>query len=264
MVQKTIAQIRKEYQAAQIKTLPAFVCAYETDARDGVQKLVAQARKKIERIRQEKQRLYEMGAYEREYLPYGVVCGVDEAGRGPLAGPVVAGAVILPADCEILYLNDSKQLSAKLREELFDVIMEQAQAAGIGIVSAQRIDEINILQATYEAMREAINNLGILPDILLNDAVTIPDVKARQVPIVKGDAKSVSIAAASILAKVTRDHIMEQYADIYPGYGFASHKGYGTKEHIQALKQLGPCEIHRKSFITSFVSHEQLVRSGHR
>ena len=253
MEQKTIAQIRKEYQAALLQTLPAFVCAYQDDTRAGVQKLVAQAQKKIEKIQAEQRRVYEMGAYERHYAQYTAICGIDEAGRGPLAGPVVAGAVILPKDCEILYINDSKQLSASMREELFDVIMQQALAAGVGIVSAQRIDEINILQATYEAMREAINNLGIIPDILLNDAVTIPDLRIRQVPIIKGDAKSMTIAAASILAKVTRDRMMEEYDRMYPGYGFAAHKGYGTKEHIQALRKLGPCDIHRKTFIKSFL-----------
>ena len=171
-----------------------------------------------------------------------IICGVDEAGRGPLAGPVVAGAVILPPDCEILYLNDSKKLSEKKREELYDVIMEQAIAVGVGMASPQRIDEINILQATYEAMREAISKLSIKPDILLNDAVTIPGVDIRQVPIIKGDAKSISIAAASIIAKVYRDKMMDEYAKEYPQYGFEKHKGYGTaavKLLIQYAKDSG-------------------------
>lgn len=249
MAQHTIAQIREEFQAASLQTLPAFVCAYEADSRAGVQKLVAQAKNQIQKIEAERARVYQMGEYERQYAQYTYICGVDEAGRGPLAGPVVAGAVVLPKDCEILYINDSKKLSAELREQLFDVIMEQAVAAGVGIVSQERIDEVNILNATYEAMREAINNLGIIPDILLNDAVTIPDMPMRQVPIVKGDAKSSSIAAASILAKVTRDHMMEAYDRMYPGYGFAAHKGYGTKEHMQAVREKGPCEIHRRSFL---------------
>lgn len=252
-IQKTIAQIRQEYQAAPIQKLPEFICAYKSDARNGVQKLVAQAENKIRKSEAERARIYQMGEYERRYAQYTAICGIDEAGRGPLAGPVVAGAVILPKDCEILYINDSKQLSAKRREELFDVIMEQAVAAGVGIVPAERIDEINILQATYEAMRQAINNLGTIPDILLNDAVTIPGVPMQQVPIVRGDAKSISIAAASILAKVTRDHMMEEYDRIYPGYGFASHKGYGTKDHIQALRQAGPCEIHRRTFLRALL-----------
>ena len=166
---------------------------------------------------------------------------------------MVAGAVILPPDCTILYINDSKKLSAQKREELYPVIMEQAVAAGIGMATPQRIDEINILQATYEAMREAIHNLGIQPDILLNDAVTIPGISIRQIPIVKGDAKSISIGAASIIAKVTRDRLMEEYDSILPEYGFASNKGYGTKAHIEALKAYGPTPIHRKSFIKNFV-----------
>ena len=174
-------------------------------------------------------------------------------GRGPLAGPVVAGAVILPKDCDILYLNDSKQLTEKKREELYDVIMEKAVAAGLGFVSPERIDEINILQATYEAMREAIGRLSVKPDLLLNDAVTIPQVEIRQVPIIKGDAKSVSIAAASIIAKVTRDRLMVEYDSIFPEYGFASNKGYGAAAHIEALKKYGPCPIHRRSFIGHFV-----------
>ena len=184
---------------------------------------------------------------------YTVVAGVDEAGRGPLAGPVVAGAVILPKDCEILYLNDSKKLSAAKREELYDEIMEKAVAAAVGMASPARIDEINILQATYEAMREAISKLAVEPGILLNDAVTIPEMIIPQVPIIKGDAKSVSIAAASILAKVTRDRLMVEYDKVMPEYGFAGHKGYGSKEHIEAIKKYGPTPIHRKTFIKKFI-----------
>ena len=191
--------------------------------------------------------------YEKKYSGYERICGIDEAGRGPLAGPVVAGAVILPKDCEILGVNDSKKLSAKKRELLYDEIMEKAVAVSVGIVSPQRIDEINILQATYEAMREAAAGLGTEPDILLNDAVTIPEVIIPQVPIVKGDAKSVSIAAASIIAKVTRDRIMVEYESRFPGYGFASNKGYGSAEHIEALRRLGPSPIHRNSFIGNFI-----------
>jgi ribonuclease HII len=161
--------------------------------------------------------------------------------------------VILPPDCGILYINDSKKLSEKKREELYPLIMEQALAVGIGQASPERIDEINILQATYEAMREAIHKLSIRPDILLNDAVEIPEVDIVQVPIIKGDAKSISIAAASIVAKVTRDRMMIEYDATMPEYGFASNKGYGTAAHIAALKANGPTEIHRKSFIQKFV-----------
>jgi len=194
-----------------------------------------------------------MKEYERKYAECGYVCGIDEVGRGPLAGPVVACAVILPKDCDLLYLNDSKQLSAKKREELYPQIMEKAVSVGIGFVGPERIDEINILQATYEAMRQAIQNLSVKPDILLNDAVTIPGVDIRQVPIIKGDAKSASIAAASIVAKVTRDRLMVQYDELYPEYGFASNVGYGAAKHIEALKTLGPTPIHRRTFIKNFI-----------
>ena len=205
-----------------------------------------------EKLKAERERLEGMRVYERQYRERGTLCGIDEVGRGPLAGPVVAGAVILPEDCEILYLNDSKKLSEKKRELLYDEIMEKAIAVGIGAVSPERIDEINILQATYEAMRIAISKLSVRPDLLLNDAVTIPQVDIPQVPIIKGDAKSVSIAAASIIAKVTRDRMMVQYEDLYPGYEFASNKGYGSARHIAALKEIGPCPIHRRSFIKNF------------
>lgn len=210
-------------------------------------------RKQKEKLEKELQRLKEMSKYEEEYASCEYICGIDEVGRGPLAGPVVAGAVILPKDETILYLNDSKKLSEKKRELLYDEIMEKAVATGIGMASPQRIDEINILQATYEAMRQAIANLKIRPDVLLNDAVTIPEVDIMQVPIIKGDAKSVSIAAASIIAKVTRDRLMKEYDGVFPGYDFASNKGYGTKAHIQGLKELGPCAIHRRTFIKNFV-----------
>ena len=197
-------------------------------------------------------------SYEKSLCPENaVICGADEAGRGPLAGRVYAAAVILPdnyADIPALCgLNDSKKLSAAKREELYDVIMEQAIAVGLGQASPQRIDEINILQATYEAMREAINNLGVKPDILLNDAVTIPQVDIQQVPIIKGDAKSISIGAASIVAKVTRDRMMVAYDREYPGYAFAENKGYGSAAHIAAVKELGATPIHRQSFIKNFV-----------
>lgn len=206
---------------------------------------------KEERLNAEFARTRNMQKIENENYAAGYVniCGIDEAGRGPLCGPVVAGAVILPKDCGILYINDSKKLSEKMRDVLYDEIAKGAVSWGVGIVPPERIDEINILQATYEAMRIAIENLKVSPDILLNDAVTIPGVEIPQVPIVKGDAKSQSIAAASIMAKVTRDRIMAQYDELYPEYGFARHKGYGTKAHIEALKEYGPCPIHRRTFI---------------
>ncbi len=205
-----------------------------------------------EKLEKELARLEAMKEYEYTYEACSHICGIDEAGRGPLAGPVVAAAVILPKDCQILYLNDSKKLSQQKREFLYEEITKKALAYGIGMASPGRIDEINILRATYEAMSQAVEKLGILPDILLNDAVTIPGIDIMQVPIIKGDAKSVSIAAASILAKVTRDRMMTEYDKIYPQYGFAKHKGYGTALHIEALHKHGPCPIHRRTFLKNF------------
>ena len=210
---------------------------------------------KGEKLEQELMRLEQMEQYEKEYERSGIVCGIDEAGRGPLAGPVVAGAVILPEGCRILYLNDSKKLSEKRREELFSEIKEKAVSWATGVVSPEEIDEINILKSTYKAMRQAFEKLSPVPQVMLNDAVTIPGLSPAlvQVTIIKGDAKSVSIAAASILAKVTRDHMMAEYDKLYPEYGFAKHKGYGTAAHIAAVREHGPCPIHRRSFITRFV-----------
>ena len=181
------------------------------------------------------------------------VAGVDEVGRGCLAGPVVAAAVILNPDQPIQGLRDSKKLSAHRREELVLEIKEQALAWAVCAVSPKVIDEINILQATYKAMQQAISKLSIKPDLLLNDAVTIPDVEIEQVPIIKGDAKSASIAAASIVAKVTRDRMMKEYDTIYPGYDFAKNKGYGTKAHIEGIKKQGICDIHRRTFVKKYI-----------
>ena len=206
-----------------------------------------------EKLEAELARLEGMRAYEHQYESAGIVCGIDEAGRGPLAGPVVAAVAVLPKDCTILRLNDSKKLSEKCREELFLEIKEKAAAYGIGIVSPEVIDSINILQATYEAMRQAISMLEPQPTLLLNDAVNIPGEPMKQVSIIKGDAKSISIGAASIIAKVTRDAMMVEYDKIYPEYDFASNKGYGSAKHIEALKKYGPCPIHRKSFIHNFI-----------
>lgn len=253
-MEQKIGEIRAKMQAASMEDLPAFIKQYSEDGRAGVRAIVERAEKRLHDYEAELLRTEQMKAYEYEYASCGLICGIDEVGRGPLAGPVVAGAVILPKDCDILYLNDSKQLTAKKREELYDIIMERAVSVGLGFVGPERIDEINILKATYEAMRQAIGKLSVKPDILLNDAVTIPQVTIRQVPIIKGDAKSISIAAASIVAKVTRDRLMEQYDQVLPGYGFASNKGYGSQEHIEALERLGPSPIHRRSFIGRYVS----------
>ena len=251
-MEETIGSIKAKLQAAGISELPALFLRYEQDERAGVRAAVEQAKKRLCAYEKEVARCEALKKYEREYAAYAHICGIDEVGRGPLAGPVVAGAVILPKDCDILYINDSKKLSEKKREELYDVIMERAVAVGLGYSTPERIDEINILQATYEAMREAISKLKVEPDLLLNDAVTIPQVSVRQIPIIKGDAKSISIGAASIVAKVTRDRLMVQYDEIYPEYGFASNKGYGAQAHIDALRRYGPCPIHRRSFITHF------------
>ncbi|MEF2733959.1 MAG: ribonuclease HII, partial [Blautia sp.] len=225
---KSIQEIRNEFKIAPEEELPALCALYRKDERKGIQNLLVQAEKRILSLEKEKQRIEGMCAYEKEYEHLGYICGIDEVGRGPFAGPVVAGAVVLPRDCRILYINDSKQLSEKKREELYEEIMDKAVAAEVGYASPARIDEINILQATYEAMREAVAKLPIKPQILLNDAVTIPGISIPQVPIIKGDAKSISIAAASIVAKVTRDRLMREYDKIMPQYGFASNKGYGS------------------------------------
>ena len=250
---KSIGEIKKEFEQADRQTLLSLYEVYANDNRAGVVSLISKYKKQEEKLEAEKKRIENMCIYERKYADFQYICGIDEVGRGPLAGPVVAGAVILPKDCDILYLNDSKKLSEKMREELYDEIMTKAIATGIGIVSPGRIDEINILQATYEAMRLAIDNLQVRPDLLLNDAVTIPEVDIKQVPIIKGDAKSISIAAASIIAKVTRDRLMVQYEEVLPGYGFASNKGYGSAMHIQAIQEHGATPIHRQSFIKNFI-----------
>ena len=248
-----ISEIKKTLEEAPEEKIKELMEQFVTDERQGVINLLKKEQKKIDQLEAERERTEQLKCFERLYADRGYICGIDEVGRGPLAGPVVACAVILPKDCKILYLNDSKQLSEKKREELYDIIMDQAVAVGLGCVSVQRIDEINILQATYEAMREAIQNLEITPDILLNDAVTIPDVDIEQIPIIKGDTKSVSIAAASIVAKVTRDHMMVEYAKQYPQYAFESNKGYGAAVHIEALKKYGPTPIHRRTFIGNFI-----------
>ncbi len=251
---KKIGDIKLEYEAADINMLPSFIQEYSSDGRAGVQKLVTSAEKKLEKYNKELDRIEGLKKYERLYWDeYDYICGIDEVGRGPLAGPVCAGAVILPKDCDILYINDSKKLSESMREKLYEEIYDKAVAVGIGLVYPETIDEINILQATYEAMRQAISQLDVAPELLLNDAVTIPGVDVKQVPIIKGDAKSISIGAASIVAKVTRDRLMVEYDKLMPEYGFAKNKGYGTADHIEALKKYGPTHIHRKSFIQNFI-----------
>ena len=240
MSAEKIGDIKEQLKSITDSQLAQFIEAYGSDERGGVIKLVDSAKKRLDKYEKELIRTEGLKKYEREYASYAHICGIDEVGRGPLAGPVVACAVILPKDCDILYINDSKKLTAAKRDELYDVIMEKAVSVGIGMASHERIDEINILQATYEAMRQAIGKLDPAPDM-------------TQVPIIKGDAKSISIGAASIVAKVTRDRMMVEYDNIYPGYGFASNKGYGSADHIKALKEIGPSPIHRASFIHNFI-----------
>ena len=250
---KSISEIKTELIKDDEAALKAFVEIYSSDERDGVKKLVASAEKSILAIENEKKRMWEMFHYERLYPEKQYIAGIDEVGRGPLAGPVVTCALILPKDCNILHINDSKKLSAKERDRLYDLLTKEAVSYAIGIEGPETIDDINILQATIKAMKQAVSELSVKPDQLFIDAVKLPDIDIDQRSIIKGDAKSASIAAASIVAKVTRDRMMEEYDKIYPGYGFASNKGYGSADHIKALKELGPCEIHRRSFIGNFI-----------
>jgi len=248
-----ISDIKDQLNQTDIKAIDSFIEAHLEDERLGVVKLIEAARKRKLAYEAELDRSETMKIYENSYSDYHLIAGIDEVGRGPLAGPVVTAAVILPEDCDILYINDSKKVSEKMREQLYVEIMDKAVAVGIGIEDVATIDRINILQATYRAMRKAVEGLEVRPDLLLVDAVTIPNVTVEQVAIVKGDEKSISIAAASIIAKVTRDRMMVDYDQIFPEYGFASNKGYGAKVHTDAIKSIGPCPIHRRSFIKNFV-----------
>lgn len=250
---KSLNEIKKELEEFDIKYIDNIINTYKDDKRIGVCKLIESYKKKKEKYLKECERIQQMKKFEVKYgNEYKLICGIDEVGRGPLAGPVVACGVILPINEDILYLNDSKQLSVKKREELYYEIKQKAVSIGIGIIDNNVIDEINILQATYRAMKMSIDNMNIQPDLLLVDAVHIPDIKIKQVGIVKGDTLSISIAAASIVAKVTRDNMMNDYDKIYPEYNFASNKGYGSKEHIEAIKKYGLCPIHRKTFCKNF------------
>lgn len=252
---QSIKEIKQQFEQAEKEQWNALFSQYMEDERAGVQKLMTQYRKKLSAFEKEQERLEKMLEFERKYgTDFSCICGIDEAGRGPFAGPVVAGAVVLPKGLKIEGLNDSKQLSEKRREELYEEIMDKAISVGVGMSSPARIDEINILQATYEAMRHAVEDLNVVPDLLLNDAVTIPQIPIKQVGIIKGDARSLSIAAASVIAKVTRDRMMVNYAELYPQYGFEKNKGYGSAKHREALKEHGPCPIHRATFIHNWVS----------
>lgn len=204
----------------------------------------------------EEERLKQLKADEEKLHEKNIeyIAGIDEAGRGPLAGPVVVGVVIMPKDSMIEGVNDSKKVSEKKREKLYDEITKEAIAWGVGIVDQNEIDEINILNATKKAVTMAISSLKVKPDLILVDALT--NIDTCGIPyksIIKGDAKEYSIAAASIIAKVTRDRIMRQWDEVYPEYGFAGHKGYGTAKHIKVIKEIGPCMLHRKTFIKNFI-----------
>ena len=251
---KPIAEIKKELDNCSIKELNRFINEYKNDMRLGVKKLVENAEKKIEKHNKELERLENITKYERKYQSMGIkyVGGIDEVGRGPYAGPVVTACVIFPEGCRIEGVNDSKKLSQKKREELFNIIKDRAVCIGVGIVDNYEIDEINILQATYKAMRIAVENMDLKPQQLLVDAVTIPDINIPQEPIIKGDAKSISIGAASIIAKVVRDRMMVEYAKKYPRYGFEHNVGYGSREHEEAIRKYGLCDIHRRSFTKKF------------
>ena len=250
---KSLAVIKQELETASREERKSMLALLKDDTRTGVINLIKKYEKQEEKYLAELARIEVMKQFEYAHADATYICGIDEVGRGPLAGPVVAGAVILDPNNDILYLNDSKKLSEAKRNELYEEIKEKAIAYQIGIMPPAVIDELNILNAKYKAMQEAVHGLSVTPDLLLNDAVIIPDLPMEQVKIIKGDAKSLSIAAASILAKVERDRMMVEYDKLYPEYGFASNKGYGSKEHIEALKKYGPCPIHRASFIKNFV-----------
>ncbi len=259
-----ISEIKNEYKSIseyavmdyekEMKALEAFIDKYKIDKRTGVQSVVTSADKRLGKLNAEIERVQSMMIYERENRElYHRICGVDEVGRGPLAGPIVTAAVILPEDFIIPYINDSKKLNEKRREELFEIITENAISFAYGIKSEKEIDEIGVGKADSLAMKEAVLSLDTPADMVLVDAFPIPGIDVKQIPIIKGDAKSVSIAAASIIAKVTRDRMMKEYSEKYPEYGFDSNKGYGSADHIAAIKKYGPCDIHRRSFISNFV-----------
>ncbi len=247
---ESVEDIKIKSKRIKEEEILAFIGEYESDDRKSVQLILERLENRWNKYQKELFRLEQLKEKEREYhKEYRWICGMDEAGRGPLAGPVVAGAVILPEEYSLLKLNDSKKLTPDEREFLYEEIRKQAVAVGVGVVGPKKIDEINILQATYLAMEYAVKDLDQVPDLLLNDAVVVPNIPIYQVGIVKGDATCACIAAASIIAKVTRDHLMEDYDERYPEYGFKKHKGYGTKEHYEAIKKAGPCEIHRMTFL---------------
>ncbi|MFS0561225.1 ribonuclease HII [Terribacillus sp. 179-K 1B1 HS] len=244
----TIQQIRVHLQDGTYSD--EMLSSWQEDHRAGVQKLMEAHRRKVEKEKGLRERYNQMCTFENIYYDKGkqYIAGIDEAGRGPLAGPVVAAAVILPKDAYIAGLNDSKQLSELKREALYDQIIDTCIAFGVGIVDSQRIDEVNIYQAAKQAMLEAVAEMECQPDHVLVDAMPLAELTCTHESLIKGDQRSVSIAAASIIAKVTRDRMMKE-ADIqYPGYGFKDNMGYGTKQHLEALRKQGITPLHRMSF----------------
>lgn len=254
MKNKPCSEIKKEFDGADEENFLRLRSIYEADPRKSVQDIIKRAEKRLEREAAEIRRLYDMHAFEREY-PGKYICGIDEVGRGPLAGPVSACAVIMKNDSMIPGINDSKKLSESMREKLYDEIVKDAVCFHVASVDNEEIDRINILNATKKAMTEAVNSLSVKPDVLLIDAVHLPETDILQRSIIKGDAKSYSIACASILAKVTRDRMMKEYDRKYPEYGFSENKGYGTRKHTEAIERFGPCPIHRRTFIGKFTGN---------
>lgn len=247
----TIKDIKSQLEAINDLTDPLFA-TFDTDSRAGVKKALEARKRAIQAILDEDQRLENMLRYEKSLYAQGyqAIAGIDEVGRGPLAGPVVAACVILPKNCKITGLNDSKKIPKSKHEMIYNLVIEKAIAVGIGLMTNEVIDEVNIYQATKLAMQAAINNLegdNMTPDFLLIDAMKLEN-SIPQESIIKGDANSLSIAAASIVAKVTRDRLMVDYDKAYPGYDFAKNAGYGTKNHLEGLRKLGVTEIHRRTF----------------
>jgi len=250
----TVAEIRQKAEEMPLEEAVSWLCDIMPDYGISVAKLADTFSKRLIRLREEKERLKRMSVFEVQARGRGFVHigGIDEAGRGPLAGPVVAACVVLPDDCFIEHLNDSKKLTGTLREKLFDIIVKEAVDYGIGIIMPEEIDQINILNATKKAMIQAVSDLKRKPDYLIIDSLKLP-LPIEQYPVDKGDSLSVSVAAASVIAKVTRDRWMEEAHRQYPQYGFDRHKGYGTREHMEAIRKYGLCPIHRKSFTHGLV-----------
>lgn len=250
----SLRELREEASAASPEELEELARMMGQDPREGVRKLASSLEKRTASLLRERERIGQMRRMETELIESGIspVAGVDEAGRGPLCGPVVSCTLILPEDFSELWINDSKKLTEKKREELFRIITQNAVACEVGVAGPDVIDEINILRATIRTVEESLSRIKVKPAFVLLDALKV-DTDIPQRSIIKGDAKVYSIAAASIVAKVTRDHMMYEYDSLYPEYHLSSNKGYGTAEHIEALKKYGPSPIHRKTFIGNII-----------